>query len=54
MSYKEEINKVNNVGLLFKGYDIVALSQVFLFENKLGRYGWGMSQIIKKLSLDNF
>ena len=53
MSYKEEINKVNNVGLLFKGYDIVALSQVFLFENKLGRYGWGMSQIIKKLSLDN-
>lgn len=53
MSYKKEINIVNNVGLLYKGYDIIALSQVFLFENKLGRYGWGMSQIIKKLSLDN-
>jgi len=53
MSYKEEIDKVNNVGLFYKGYDIIALSQVFLFENKLGRYGWGMSQIIKKLSLDN-
>jgi hypothetical protein len=53
MNYQEEINKVNKVGLLYKGYDIIALSQVFLFENKLGRYGWGMSQIIKKLSLDN-
>ena len=53
MNYKEEINKVNNVGLFYKGYDVIALSQVFLFENKLGRYGWGMSQIIKKLSLDN-
>jgi len=53
MNYKEEINKVNNVGLFYKGYDIIALSQVFLFENKLGRYGWGMNQVIKKLSLDN-
>jgi len=53
MNYKEEINKVNNAGLFYKGYDIIALSQVFLFENKLGRYGWGMNQIIKKLSLDN-
>ena len=53
MSYKEEIDKVNNVGLFYKSYNIIALSQVFLFENKLGRYGWGMSQIIKKLSLDN-
>lgn len=53
MNYKEEINKVNNVGFFYKGYDIIALSQVFLFENKLGRYGWGISQIIKKFSLDN-
>ena len=53
MNYKEEINKVNNVGLFYKGYNIIALSQVFLFESKLERYGWGMSQIIKKLSLDN-
>ena len=53
MSYKEEIEKVNNAGFFYKGYDIIALSQVFLFENKLGRYGWKVSQIIKKLSLDN-
>ena len=53
MNYKEEINKVNNIGLFYKGYDIIALSQVFLFENKLGRYGWGMNQVIKRLSLDN-
>ena len=45
MNYQEEINKVNKVGLLYKGYDIIALSQVFLFENKLGRYGWGMSRL---------
>lgn len=53
MSYKDEIYAVNNVGLYYKGYDIISLSQVFLFENKLKRYGWGLSQIIKKLSLDN-
>ena len=53
MSYKDEINAVNNVGFNYKDYDIISLSQVFLFENKLGRYGWGLNQIIKKLSLDN-
>ena len=53
MSYKEEIDQVNNVGLFYKGYNIIALSQVFLFENKLGRYGWGLNQIIKKFSFDN-
>ena len=53
MTYKEEIDKVNDVGLFYKGYNIIALSQVFLFENKLGRYGWGINHIIKKFSLDN-
>ena len=53
MSYKDEINAVNNVGFYYKDYDIISLSQVFLFENKLGRYGLGLNQIIKKLSLDN-
>ena len=53
MSYKDEINAVNNVGFYYKDYDIISLSQVFLFENKLGRYGCGLSQVIKRLSLDN-
>ena len=53
MKVLEEINLINGFHLRFKGCNIVALSQVFLFEIKNLKDKKSLSQYLKAYSFDN-
>tara|TARA_B100000795_G_scaffold243482_1_gene207421 strand:+ start:504 stop:1844 length:1341 start_codon:yes stop_codon:yes gene_type:complete len=53
MRFLDDIKLINEFQLKFKGYNIVALSQVFLFEIKNQKDRKSLSQYLKAYSFDN-
>ena len=53
MAVFEDIKLINDSSLKFKGYNIISLSQVFLFDSKYQKDKKSFSKFIKAYSFDN-
>ena len=53
MEVFEDIKLINESSLKFKGYNIVSLSQVFLFKSKYQKDKKSFSQFLKVYIFDN-
>ena len=53
-SNKELVDKFNSYYIGFEGINIIALSQVFVFELSQNRLNSSFLDIVKKLSLENY